>query len=123
MGQFLKASDDGDLQGLVSLLAEDVVLWTDGGGKASAALRPIRGADRVVRFMIGALRTRVPAQRTVRTAEINGHPGILTYANDRPISALILDPVHGRIQTIYIVSNPEKPGRLPVTPRSDEAVT
>ena len=111
--QFLKTASEGDLQGLITLLAEDVALWSDGGGMASAALRPIRGADRVVRFMLGSLRKLVPAERVSQPAEVNGQPGIISYVDRRPISVLVLDLVDGRIQTIYIVTNPEKLAGLP----------
>ena len=111
--QFLKTSADGDLQGLLALLAEDVALWADGGGKTVAALRPILGAHWVVRFITGALRKFVPAERVSRRTEINGQPGIISYVGRRPISAVILDAVGDRIQTIYIVTNPGKLARLP----------
>jgi RNA polymerase sigma-70 factor (ECF subfamily) len=114
--QRFKASAEGDLQGLVALLAEDIALWSDGGGKASAALRPIRGADRVGRFLAGALRKLVPAERVSRPAEVNGQPGIIGYVGLRPISVLILDLVDSRVQTIYIVTNPEKLAGLPPPP-------
>jgi RNA polymerase sigma-70 factor (ECF subfamily) len=114
--QFLKTTAEGDLQGLLALLAEDVALWADGGGKTVAALRPILGADRVVRFITGALRKFVPADRVSRRIEINGQPGIISYVSGRPISAVILDPFGGRIQSIYIVTNPEKLARLPAPP-------
>jgi RNA polymerase sigma-70 factor (ECF subfamily) len=111
--QFLTASANGDLDGLITLLADDVALWSDGGGKASAALRPIRGADRVVRFMLGSLRKFVPVRRVLQAAEVNGQPGIITYVDDRPISVLVLDVGERHIQTIYIVTNPEKLAGLP----------
>jgi RNA polymerase sigma-70 factor (ECF subfamily) len=101
------------MQGLLGLLAEEVALWSDGGGKAVAALRPVRGADRVARFVVGSLRKLVPAERVSRLAEINGQPGIITYAGGRPLSAVILDVIEGRIRGIYIVSNPEKLVGLP----------
>jgi RNA polymerase sigma-70 factor (ECF subfamily) len=88
-------------------------LWSDGGGKAPAALKPILGATKVARFIGGALRKFVPATRDLETAEINSQPGIVTYVGRRPISAVILDVVDDRIQTIYIVANPEKLARLP----------
>jgi RNA polymerase sigma-70 factor (ECF subfamily) len=59
------------------------------------------------------LRKFVPADRVSRRAEINGQPGIISYVGRRPISAVILDTVDGRIQTIYIVTNPEKLAGLP----------
>jgi RNA polymerase sigma-70 factor (ECF subfamily) len=111
--EFFKASGAGDMQGLLGLLAEDVALWSDGGGKAVAAMRPVFGADRVARFVVGALRKLVPAERVSRLAEINGQPGIITYAGGRPLSAMILDVIEGRIRSIYIVSNPEKLAGLP----------
>jgi RNA polymerase sigma-70 factor (ECF subfamily) len=117
--QFLKASAEGDLQGLITMLAEDVALWSDGGGKATAALRPILGADRVVRFMLGALRKLVPAGRVFQSTEINGQGGVITYVNRRPISVLVLDVVDGRVRTIYIVANPEKLAGLSVLSEPD----
>jgi RNA polymerase sigma-70 factor (ECF subfamily) len=111
--QFREVSATGDPQRLLTLLSEDVVLWSDGGGKARAALKPIKGATNVVRFIIGALRKFVPAARVIETAEINGQPGIISYFGRRPQSAVILDTVNGRIQTIFIVTNPEKLQSLP----------
>jgi RNA polymerase sigma-70 factor (ECF subfamily) len=116
---FLKVSGSGDLQELLGLLADDVALWSDGGGKALAALRPITGADRVARFMLGSVRKFVPADREIRIAEVNGQPGIINYVNGRPLSVLVLDFVEGRIQTVYVITNPEKLAGLP-SPKSQK---
>ena len=83
MDQFRRVSLDGDLQGLIALLADDITLYSDGGGKVAAALRPIHGADRVARFIQGAVRTRV--------CGINGQPGIVSYIDGRPQSVLVMD--------------------------------
>jgi RNA polymerase sigma-70 factor, ECF subfamily len=105
---FLKATRSGDLDGLVALLASDVVLYTDGGGKAPAALNPIRGADKVARGALGAIARLLPQNLTVRVAEVNGEPGIVGYLDGKPYSVMTFDASDGRIGAIYIVSNPDK---------------
>ncbi|MGH7964998.1 MAG: RNA polymerase sigma-70 factor, partial [Candidatus Binatia bacterium] len=112
--QFVQVSANGDLQGLLALLAQDVTLWSDGGGKAAAALNPISGSAKVARFIVGALRKLVPANRSSRLAEINGQPGIISYVDHHPQSALTLDLTEDHIQTIYIISNPDKLRGLPL---------
>ena len=113
MEGFLEASLKGDMQGLVSLLAEDVTLWSDGGGKTRAALNPIHGADRVSRFLFGILR-QAPPGLVVTRARVNGRPGLIGYFRDgRPQSVTTLDVAEGRIRAIRLVVNPEKLGAMP----------
>jgi RNA polymerase sigma-70 factor (ECF subfamily) len=71
MRQFLRACTTGDMPALLELLADDVTLWSDGGGKARAALNPIHGPDRVARFFLGVLQ-KAPSALTIRPAMING---------------------------------------------------
>ena len=111
--RFSRAATTGDMDGLLALLAEDITLWSDGGGKVAAALKPIHGADRVARFMLGALRKFVPADHVVRRAEINGQPGLISYLRGKPRTALAFDILGDRIQTIYIIANPDKLRALP----------
>ncbi len=111
--RFRRAAATGDMDGLLALLAEDITLWSDGGGKVAAALRPIHGADRVARFMLGALRKFVPADHVVRPAEINGQPGLISYQSGKPRAALVFDILADRIQTIYIIASPDKLRALP----------
>jgi RNA polymerase sigma-70 factor, ECF subfamily len=111
--QFVKTSNDGDLDSLVSLLSADVTLCSDGGGKARAALRPIQGAENVARFILGSLRKFVPGNHLSVRAEINQQPGIITYVDNQPISVVILDIHQGHIRSIYIVTNPDKLAGLP----------
>ena len=107
--RFTEASLAGDLEGLVAVLAEDITLWADGGGKVpGAALKPVHGAASVARFALGVVGRFVPAETTVRQTEINGQPGFIAYVSGRPLSALIFDIRDGRIQTIYAVGNPDK---------------
>jgi RNA polymerase sigma-70 factor, ECF subfamily len=113
VGSFLEASLGGDMEGLVSLLSEDVTLWSDGGGKTRAALNPIHGADRVSRFLFGILR-QAPPGLAVRRARVNGRPGLIGYfADGRPQSVTTLEVAEGRIRAIRIVVNPEKLGAVP----------
>jgi RNA polymerase sigma-70 factor (ECF subfamily) len=105
--QFLETSTNGDVPGLVELLADDITLWADGGGKARAALKPIRGALNVARFVVGVVRT-LPRDMVTRRVEINGQPGIIAYEGDRVIGVAVLDVGDGRIRGIGFIVNPEK---------------
>ncbi|GAA3368698.1 RNA polymerase sigma-70 factor [Streptomyces sannanensis] len=105
--RFLAAAAGDDLDGLLSLLAPDVRLVGDSGGKAKAPLRVIESADKVGRFLLGA------AQRGVenvefRFVEINGGPALFVLSGGKPDSVFQLDVADGRIQCIYIVRNPDK---------------
>jgi len=106
-GQFLQTIATGDLPGLVSLLSEDITVWSDGGGKATAARQPIHGADRVARFLLGLMK-KAPPDYSFRLARINGRPGIINYAWGRVFSVIVLDIADGRIQSMYSVVNPDK---------------
>jgi RNA polymerase sigma-70 factor, ECF subfamily len=117
--QFLETSRRGDLDALVKLLAKDVVLYTDGGGKATAVPNPVYGADAVARFFILGSKKLLPSTIIRRFAEINGQPGVITYHNGKVFGVLSVDIEEGRIRKIYIVRNPEKLthlSELPSTP-------
>jgi RNA polymerase sigma-70 factor, ECF subfamily len=108
--RFFEAAYDGDLDGLVGMLAADAVAYGDGGGKAPALPRPVHGRDKVARLLLGA---REGGQRRgvvgMRLVEINGQPGALFVDSaDRPLAAVTLDIADGLVQTIRAVANPEK---------------
>lgn len=105
--QFMETCLTGDLSGLVDLLADDIVLWSDGGGKVASALRPICGAIKVARFFL-TVGKKIPSGFVFRLAWINGQPGIIGYENGRPSLVITLDMGDGHIQRIYIVRNPDK---------------
>ena len=110
--RFLVACGTGDLQGLLSLLADDVVVWTDGGGVVRAALRPVTGAARASRFLVSVAR-RIPPGVTSREADLNGQPGLVFEDRAGTVTiALVLDVVGGRVAGVRVVSNPEKLGAL-----------
>jgi RNA polymerase sigma-70 factor (ECF subfamily) len=97
------------MEGMLGVLAEDITLWADGGGKVpGAALRPIHGPDAVARFVADRAQRFAPAERTWRPAQINGQPGLIVYVSGRPLTAMIFHVRDGRIGTIYAVGNPEK---------------
>ncbi|MEU0342328.1 RNA polymerase sigma-70 factor [Streptomyces bobili] len=105
--RFLAAAAKGDLEGLLDLLAPDVRLVGDSGGKAKAPLRVLESADHVGRFLVGVTRKSVP-DMSVRVLELNGGPAVLVLAGGRPDSVLQLDVADGRVQTVYAVRNPDK---------------
>ena len=110
--RFLAAAAGGDIEGLVSVLADDVTLLTDGGGKAKAALRPITGAAKVARFMAG-IATRPymgisVSAMSVDAAEINGAPGTLISAGGHPVAVITMAVAGGRITAIQLLINPAK---------------
>ncbi len=108
--RFFDAAGAGDLEGLLSLLAADVVAYADGGGKGIAFPKPVHGRDKVGRLLIGAAGGGVRAGVVgMRSVEINGQPGaVFIDADGRPIAAVSLDIADDQVQTVHAVSNPEK---------------
>jgi RNA polymerase sigma-70 factor (ECF subfamily) len=108
--RFLEATQSGDIEGLIALLAADVYTYTDGGGKVQAARRPIHGQDQVARFMVAIARPeRGAAGITMHRVDVNGQPGrLMVDAEGRPVGVLTLDVADGLVQTVRIVINPDK---------------
>ena len=106
--RFAEASRSGDVEGLAELLAEDVVVMTDGGGRARATLRPIYGRDRASRFVRGALAKFVPDEVESRIEWINGAPGLVSTVDDTVVSVITFEVGEGCIQSLFIVTNPDK---------------
>ncbi|MFE0676336.1 RNA polymerase sigma-70 factor [Streptomyces sp. NPDC058867] len=105
--RFLAAACEGDLAGLMALLAPDVRLVGDSGGKSSAPLRVVESADRVGRFLVGAADKGVPAV-SFRFLELNGGPALLALSDGKPDSVFQLEILDGRVQSIYVIRNPDK---------------
>jgi RNA polymerase sigma-70 factor (ECF subfamily) len=110
--QFLMAAESGDLAELTKLLADDVVLLSDGGGKGPAVPNVVTGAHRVGRGVVGALKKFVPKGVVRHLAEINGAPGFVSYVDGQPFSVVILEVKEGRINALYVITNPEKISHL-----------
>jgi RNA polymerase sigma-70 factor (TIGR02957 family) len=109
--RFFAAAEQGDLAGLEALLAHDVELTADGGGKVPALARPLRGRNRVARTLIkGRLRqvARFPGV-SLRPVEVNGGPGALfLHGQERLIGVMALDIAGGQITSISAIVNPDK---------------
>ena len=106
---FREAAESGDAQALARLLAEDAVLYTDGGGKRAAAFNPIHGADKILRFIAGVSRKNLALQTMhVRAATINGLAGFVMREANGSISTMAFECCAGRIAAIYVVRNPDK---------------
>jgi RNA polymerase sigma-70 factor (TIGR02957 family) len=112
--RFFAATEEGDLAGLEALLAEDVVLHGDGGGKAPAITKPLHGRRRVARALSGfAKQGRVVGGFTVRRVDVNGQPGaMLFHAGGGLLGVMALDIADGQIQGVSSVVNPEKLSHL-----------
>jgi RNA polymerase sigma-70 factor, ECF subfamily len=113
--RFLHAIRSGDLDGLTALLSTDVVLHTDGGGKAPALPNRVQGADRVARAALGGF-NRLPKRPSGNIVQINGESGLVSYIDGKPFGVITVDTRDGRIQAIYMVSNPDKLTHLPAPP-------
>jgi len=106
--RFLAAIRHGDLQGLLDVLAPDVVAVADGGGLVAAARRPVGGAERVARLLIAAGRA---ADLEVKAVWLNGSPGGRIDRGGE-VAAVSLSVENGRITRIYVIANPHKLARL-----------
>jgi RNA polymerase sigma-70 factor (ECF subfamily) len=105
--RFLIACQQGDMRALTEVLAEDVTTWSDSGGKVSAARRPVRGRDAVIRFVLGLLR-KAPADMLITSAEINGGSAILIWVGETLTHVDTFEIAEGRIHGLRAVLNPDK---------------
>jgi len=111
---FMQAATNNDLEGLKSLLAEDAVLISDGGGKRAAALRPLVGPDDIAGLFRGLnWRHDWSAEaELVRLARINGYLGVVLKTPDGPATIAFQPDGRGKIAAVYMVANPDKLGRV-----------
>ncbi|WP_336213780.1 RNA polymerase sigma-70 factor [Nonomuraea sp. LPB2021202275-12-8] len=122
--RFISASAEGDLDALIELLSNEVTLVSDGGGKARAALRTISGSDHVARYLtsistpegIARFMTSIGVEDysdfSFGMAEVNGAPAAVVWAAGRAVTAVSLVVVDGRVDTIYLIANPDKLAHL-----------
>jgi RNA polymerase sigma-70 factor (ECF subfamily) len=105
--EFIRACGEGDATTLVGLLRDDAVLYSDGGGKTRAALNPIYGADKIIRFVLG-LRRKDLGEYGGFPAQINGKPGAVVTINGALNAVVTIEADEDRIQSLYFVLNPDK---------------
>jgi RNA polymerase sigma-70 factor, ECF subfamily len=108
--RFFTAATTGDLDGLMAMLAPDVVWTADSDGKASAARRPVSGAEKVARLVLGLVRLGLAegSGGRVEPAVYNGGPALVLYTGDRLEGIVILEVVDGTITNFYAMRNPDK---------------
>src|SRR5579871_1443786 len=108
LNEFIQAITSGEIDGLMHLLADDVTLWTDGGGKArGAATHPLHGREAVARFMLGSIRF-APQPLRSDLAEVNGQMALILRAGEEPRVVVSIVADQGRISEVHIVGNPDK---------------
>ncbi len=111
--RFFDALRDGDVDGIRELLAADVQMVGDGGGKAPAFARSVIGADKVARVLASIFPLLARIDTRVEPRELNGQPGAIVRDRDgKVVGTLTLDVLGGRIQTIRAVDNPDKLAHL-----------
>jgi ketosteroid isomerase-like protein len=111
--RFFEAAAGGDMDALLGMLAPDVVLQGDGGGKAQAIGKPLAGRQRVMRLLVVGLRRGRALGASLRLAWVNGQPGAVMYdAEGRVVGVVELDVADGVVQTIRAVVNPDKLGHI-----------
>jgi RNA polymerase sigma-70 factor, ECF subfamily len=108
---FLRAVSEGDMPALIETLTDDVTVFSDGGGKVTAARKPVVGRDRVALFLTNLARL-APAGTSFRAEPINGQPGIVTLVDGVVRNVVTFDFTDSGISTVYIVVNPDKLGTV-----------
>ncbi|WP_410645422.1 RNA polymerase sigma-70 factor [Amycolatopsis sp. lyj-346] len=111
LASFQRAIEGRDLQGLLDLLAPDVVLMSDGGGVKQAALRPVSGADKVGRFIVGGI-GKAEVEVTLAAVVVNGNPALALNVDGSFDGIMAVRVEGGRISGLYFVRNPEKLNRV-----------
>jgi RNA polymerase sigma-70 factor, ECF subfamily len=112
---FFRAASTGDLDALVKLLAADAVVITDGGpngrriGDFKTLRRPLSGAKRVAKFVVGTARS---AQLDAEARDLNGQPALVLYQDEQPFAALLLEVADGKIQQIFFHADLSRLGHV-----------
>ena len=111
--RFLAAAEEGDVEALEQLLAADVVMYGDGGGKAPSARRPLHGRAQVAKVVLGLARQAATFGLEARRTAVNGQPGAMFVTGDGElVSVLALDVAEGQVVALRSVVNPDKLGHL-----------
>lgn len=108
---FFQAVQTGDSGQLARLLADDAVLYSDGGGKRQAARKPVLGSDRIARFLAGITR-RWGAPTLLRHARLSGSAGVIARNGQGELYTLSIESDRGAITAVHIMRNPEKLGHI-----------
>jgi RNA polymerase sigma-70 factor (TIGR02957 family) len=110
--RFMAACAGGDLNAVMELLAPEVTAWSDGGGKVTAATRPLHGADHVARWLMGVMAKPALAGVVFGPVVLNGELGVVASLGGYPVGAMTFDLDGGRIAHLRLQVNPDKLGAL-----------
>ena len=112
MNLFAEAAEKGSFQPLIERLKEDAILYSDGGGKVPAALKPLPGASIIGKFLNGITQL-APSEMTFRFGLVNGNPGIAGFSEGKPVTVFSIEIDENRqISRIFITRNPDKMQKL-----------
>ncbi|MCF6476951.1 hypothetical protein FAF44_52905 [Nonomuraea sp. MG754425] len=114
--RFVAAAFGGDLDALLEMLAPEVTLWSDGGGKSRAAgPRPVQGRDNVARVLVASAAEPVEGGLSIQYRDVNGEPSAVVFAENSPYAVMVVDlSTDGEhVRDIYVVSNPDKLSHVP----------
>ncbi|NJL78531.1 MAG: RNA polymerase sigma-70 factor [Richelia sp. RM2_1_2] len=110
--KFIEACEQGDLPGLIDLLAADITLWSDGGGKVQSLLKPMQGGTKVARFLIALRRSKLIPNYDSELVRVNGQIGIIYSLKGSVQNVVTFEFIACRIRSIYFVRNPDKLRRI-----------
>ncbi|KAA0992272.1 sigma-70 family RNA polymerase sigma factor [Dyadobacter aurulentus] len=105
---FLRAHQQGDIKSLASLLKKDVIIYSDGGGKASAALKPVTGADNVMQLLEAISGMESVQAQTVQILRVNGRLGLVFFSGQKPETIFCFEVDKMAFSKMYIIRNPDK---------------
>ena len=105
--EFIQAIQNNNTEKLLSILADDFNVYSDGGGKAKANLRPIFGVDRSIAFLMGVSR-KIPSNLLVTEVDVNGQPGMIMKADDQIFNVMAFQFDGDKLSALYNIVNPDK---------------
>ncbi|MFF2448381.1 RNA polymerase sigma factor SigJ [Neobacillus sp. NPDC058068] len=110
VSRFITSLEEGNVDHVLSMLTEDVMLVTDGGGKVIASTHPVQTRDRVAQFLLGykGIASYYQGSLHFEIVPLNGETSIVLRAGDETVAAIFIQPRHGKCDRIYIVRNPDK---------------
>lgn len=106
--RFVKAIQKGDMNELLGLLREDITLWSDGGGKVSAARVPLEGRERVAKFLVRIAQLMPQSTTSVQQTWVNGEPGLIVRTENHIESVFVLEIKNAQVENLRVIRNPEK---------------
>jgi RNA polymerase sigma-70 factor (ECF subfamily) len=108
LNQFMRAVGTGELDGLMTLLSDDVTMWADGGGKArGAATQPLHGRTAVAQFALSSTRF-LPPNYHAEIAEVNGQPAAILRVGDKAVAIIAIEVDSDHIRAVRVIGNPDK---------------